>query len=243
MKNLLSLLVVSILSIVPASALAEESSDPNGPYYAFYHMQVAIPGAVVAAMDAFWESDCGKQYPADVALLQESFNGASSSTHFIINTFKTSEDQAKAGEIMRGCPTALAFLQALNVAGTVQTSQYMGAAPIDANDWSQDNVFSKYDIIVEPQNQQRYAAAYAKMMAKIGRDVELRSYGLGVIAFGRDSFTHWVWTGASSIPELNTISQRVNSHPAFEEFNQDVGRMRDLVNTSQNIVIKAYARQ
>ena len=242
MKTLLSLLLASILSIASFATVAEESRD-NGPYYAFYHMQVANPAAVVAAMDAFWESDCGKQYPADVALLQESFNGASTSTHFIINTFQTSADQAKAGEVMRSCPAAGEFLQALNAAGTVQTSQYMGAAPIDANDWTQDTVFSKFDIIVEPQNQQRYAAAYAKMMAKISRDVELRSYGLGAIAYGRDSFTHWVWTGARSIPELNAIGERVNTHPAFQEFNQDVGRMRDLVNTSQNIVIKGYARQ
>ena len=29
----------------------------------------------------------------------------------------------------------------------------MGPAAIDENDWTQDSVFAKYDIIVEPQNQ------------------------------------------------------------------------------------------
>ena len=53
-----------------ASAVANEHKD-NGPYYAFYHLQVANPAALVESMDRFWASDCGKQYPADVALSQE----------------------------------------------------------------------------------------------------------------------------------------------------------------------------
>ena len=111
------------------------------------------------------------------------------------------------------------------------------------SDWTEDIVFSKVDIVVEPQNQERYADAYAKMMKKISRDVEMRSYGLGRVGFGRDRFTHWVWTGARSIPELNAITQRLTSHPVFMEFNQDVGRMRDVMNTSQNVIIKSYPRQ
>ena len=38
-----------------------------GPYYAFYHFAAPDPAAVVAAMDKFWASDCGKKYPADPA--------------------------------------------------------------------------------------------------------------------------------------------------------------------------------
>ena len=45
----------------------------------------------------------------------------------------------------------------------------MGPAAIDENDWTQDSVFAKYDIIVEPQNQAAYAAAYADMMQKFPR--------------------------------------------------------------------------
>jgi hypothetical protein len=73
--------------------------------------------------------------------------------------------------------------------------------------------------------------------------VELRSYGLGGVRFGRDRFTHWVWMGARSIPELNAITRRLTAHPVFMEFNQDVGRMRDVKNTSQNVILKSYARQ
>ena len=235
------LLLALFLGVFGAQALADDHAKA-GPFYAFYHIQSTNPAAVVAAMDKFWDSDCGKQYPADVALSEEVFNGGNTSTHFIINTFQNSEDQAKAAEIMRSCPDALVFLEELYGSGVLAVSQYMGPAAVDENDWTQDLVFSKFDIIVEPQNQAAYAAAYSEMMEKVSDDVDLRSYGLGSIYFGRDKFTHWVWTGGRSIPELSAISEKLLAHPAFADFNRKVGAMRTVVNTTQVQILKGYAR-
>ena len=135
MKLLLSFFAV----LFSFNAYADDHND-SGPFYAFYHLQVANPAALIDSMDRFWASDCGKQYPADVALSQEVFNGSYPSTHFIINTFQNSADQAKAAQLMRSCPAGIEFLTELAQAGTVPTTQYMGAAPIDANDWTQDTV-------------------------------------------------------------------------------------------------------
>ena len=236
------LLLILVLGALGTQALADDHAQA-GPFYAFYHIQSTNPAAVVAAMDKFWDSDCGKQYPADAALSEEVFNGGNTSTHFIINTFQNSEDQAKAAEIMRSCPDALAFLEELYGSGVEAVNQYMGPAAVDENDWTQDSVFSKFDIIVAPQNQAAYAAADSEMMEKVSDDVDLRSYGLGSIYFGRDKFTHWVWTGGRSIPELSSISEKLLAHPAFAEFNQKVGAMRTVVNTTQVQILKGYARQ
>jgi len=237
--KIICLLIISYFIV--GTAIADDHAKA-GPFYAFYHLQTDNPAAVVAAMDKFWASDCGKKYPADVALSQEMFNGRNTSTHFIINTFQNSEDQAAAAEIMRSCPSALSFLaEFYNDAQA--TSQYMGPAAIDENDWTQDSVFAKYDIIVEPQNQAAYAAAYADMMQKVSKDAEVRSYGLGSIHYGRDKFTHWVWVGARSIPELSSINEKVQAHSAFAEFNAKVGGMRTIVNTTQVQILKGYERQ
>ena len=236
------LLLALFLGVFGTQALTDDHAQA-GPFYAFYHIQSTNPSAVVAAMDKFWDSDCGKQYPADAALSEEVFNGGNTSTHFIINTFQNSEDQAKAAEIMRSCPDALVFLEELYGSGVLAVSQYMGPAAVDENDWTQDSVFSKFDIIVEPQNQAAYAAAYSEMMEKVSDDVDLRSYGLGSIYFGRDKFTHWVWTGGRSIPELSAISEKLLAHPAFADFNRKVGAMRTVVNTTQVQILKGYARQ
>ena len=81
----------------------------------------------------------------------------------------------------------------------------MGFAPIDENDRGQDSTFSKFDIVVQLQD----PAAYDKMKSKVTEDTDVKSYGLGVVGFGRDKFTHWVWTGASLIREFDAISQGI----------------------------------
>lgn len=241
MKNLKLIGLFLVSSLFVGTTIADDHAEA-GPFYAFYHLQTANPAAVVAAMDKFWASDCGKKYPADVALSEEVFNGGNASTHFIINTFQNAEDQASAAEIMRSCPSALTFLSEF-YNDAQATSQYMGPAAIDENDWTQDSVFAKYDIIVEPQNQAAYAAAYADMMQKVSKEAEVRSYGLGSIHYGRDKFTHWVWVGARSIPELSSINEKVQAHSAFAEFNAKVGGMRTIVNTTQVQILKGYERQ
>ena len=128
------LLLVLVLSVFGAKALADDHAKA-GPFYAFYHLQSTNPAALIAAMDKFWASDCGKQYPADVGFSEEVFNGGNTSTHFIINTFQNSDDQAKAAEIMRSCPAALTFLEELYASGTQAINQYMGPAAVDENDW------------------------------------------------------------------------------------------------------------
>ena len=238
-----TLKIFSFLSLLffPFTGWADDHSS-TGPYYAFYHFSTPEPGKVVAALDKFWGSDCGKQYPADIGLSQEIFNGSYQSTHFVINTFQSAADQETAAEILRSCPTALEFQREMSEAGVVGVSQYLGFAPIDQNDWGKDTTFSKFDIVVEPQDQAAYAAAYGKMMSRVAEDRDVKSYGLGVVGFGRDKFTHWVWTGASSITELDAITQGISNHPAFAEFNQTVGEMRTVVNTTQLQMLKSYPR-
>ena len=236
----MKVILLLIAAVFSGTAVADDHTD-GGPFYAFYHLQVTNPAGVVGAMDKFWASDCGKQYPADVALSQEVFNGGYESTHFIINTFQSIEEQTKAAEIMRSCPDSQVFLQELS-ANAQPIMEYMGPAPVDENDWGQDSAFSKFDIIVEPQDQAAYAAAYLKMMKAVEQDISLRSYGIGAVFFGRDKFTHWVWTGGRTQAELGAISQQLLSHPAYAAFNEEVGGMRKVVNTTQVQMLKAYPR-
>ncbi|MBT5796271.1 MAG: hypothetical protein HOI09_02685, partial [Porticoccaceae bacterium] len=44
--------------------------------HAFYFLNVTNPAVVVGAMDKFAASDCGKQLPADVGLMNERINGS-----------------------------------------------------------------------------------------------------------------------------------------------------------------------
>ena len=94
MQNLkiIGLLIVSSLFV--GTAIADDHAEA-GPFYAFYHLQTANPAAVVAAMDKFWASDCGKKYPADVALSEEVFNGGNAST-CLLYTSPSPRDRQKS---------------------------------------------------------------------------------------------------------------------------------------------------
>jgi hypothetical protein len=130
----------------------------------------------------------------------------------------------------------------MTAAGVVPVTQYMGMAPIDANDWGQDSVFTKYDINVQPQDQGSYAAAFGKMTDALSEDTDIRSYGLGGIGYGRDRFTNWVWFGARSVTEMDHINAQIAAHPATAEFNKTAGSMRTVVNTSLVQTLKIYPR-
>ena len=63
-------MIYSVLILFSPSVFGDDH-EMAGPFYAFYHFAAPDPSAVVAAMDKFWASDCGKQYPADAGLNQE----------------------------------------------------------------------------------------------------------------------------------------------------------------------------
>jgi hypothetical protein len=42
---------------------------------------------------------------------------------------------------------------------------------------------------------------------------------------------------------VNAISEQLLAHPAFAKFNEEVGGMRTVVNTSQIQILKGYAKQ
>ena len=68
----MKLLVMFIAAALSIPALSDNHS-PENPYLGFYYFSAPNAEAVVTAMDTFYESDCGKQYPADVALAEQVF--------------------------------------------------------------------------------------------------------------------------------------------------------------------------
>ena len=75
------------------------------------------------------------------------------------------------------------------------------------------SVSAKFDMIIEPQNQRAYAAAYAKIMSAAAQDVGLRSRGNDLVGFGEAVFTNWVYLGAETLTKLDQIQQALLTHP------------------------------
>lgn len=236
-------LFVTLLTALSSTLALADYHRSNSKYYGFYHSVAPDPAAVVAETDKFSELDCGKTYSADVGLAEEVFNGAYQSTHFSINTYQNAADQQRVAEIFRRCPSAIELLADLNAVGVIPTREYLGFAPTEEGDWNQDLVSAKFDMIIEPQNQRAYAAAYAKIMSAAAQDVGLRSRGNDLVGFGEAVFTNWVYLGAETLTKLDQIQQALLTHPPYATFAKETAGMRVNVNTTQPQFLEAYPRQ
>ena len=228
--------------LAPIMGMADNHGSTQS-YLGFYYFSAPDPSAVVQAVDKFYASDCGKQYPADVALAEQIFNGSDPSTHFFLNTYRDAAAQQEAAEIFRSCPAARAFLAELGESGVVFTMEHLSFALVAEGDSTQDMAFAKFDVKMDPQHQQAYAMAFAKMMKTAAQDVALRSYGNNLAGFGNDRFTNSVYIGAATLTQLAEIQQALFAHPAYAEFSKETSGIRENVNTTQVLFIKSYPRQ
>jgi hypothetical protein len=240
--HMIKLITLLVALVAPLTGLADDHTPPQ-QYLGFYYFSAPDPSAVVDAVDRFYASDCGKQYPADVALAEQVFNGSDPSTHFFLNTYRDAAAQQKAAEILRSCPAAIAFLGELAASGVVFTMEHLSFPLVAEGDSTEDFAFAKFDIKVEPQHQQTYAMAFTKMMASAAQDVALRSYGNNLAGFGNDKFTNSVSVGAATLTQLAQIQQALFAHPAYAAFSKETSDIRENVNTTQVLFIKSYPRQ
>ena len=238
-KTLLSGIAVALMFVIPQGFAEEQDDGPE--MLGFYHFYAPDPAAVVAAMDKFWASDCGKEYPAEVALSAEVFNGGYPSSHFVLNTFPNAAAQEKAASILMGCPDGRTFLKDLQAAGVKPTTQYLGFHAAEGGNWREDTAFAKFDIVVEGQNQGLYVAAWKKMMAGVLEDIDVSSYGIGAVVFGNDKFSHWVYVSAKNSTELAATQQALLTHPDFQTFLKEAGGLRTNVNTTLVQILKGYS--
>ena len=235
--------LVFLTSILLSATSFSDNHSSENQYLGFYYFSAPDADAVVAAMDKFYASDCGKRYPANVALAEQVFNGGYESTHFFLNNYANAEAQQEAAEIFRSCPAALEFSSALESAGVKSTMEHLSFPLIAEGDSSRDFAFAKFDVRVEPQNQTAYAVALSKMMTRASKDIALRSYGNNLVIFGNDKFTNSVYIGAESTTQLEEIQQALFAHPAYAEFSTETADIRESVNTTQVIFLKNYSMQ
>ena len=211
--------------------------------HVFYHMNVMNPAGVISALDKFHASDCGKKFPGDLGLMSETLNGASESTHFIIASYMTREDFQNAGALTQSCPEAATMLGSLmNSASPVSD---LAIVPIiEANDWTVDGAFTKYDMRMNLENEEEYAEAWSELMeSNVESGSVTSSYGLNRVLYGNDEFTHFVYIGASDFVTLTDGATELTSSKAFEKFSRKVKGMREVLNTSLIIPVKAWPRR
>ena len=237
MKKFLILIIV--LSANTIFSDDHGNSNRNGhEMHTFVHLNVTDPAAVVAAMDKFMSSDCGKNFPADIGLMAEMINGSSPSTHFVIASYPKLENYDEGLALVASCPEAPQLLRELAATGS-RPIKNMGFVPVfEVNNWTMDTAFIKYDLKLNLSNEASYAESWANLMSS-NSAFEKRSYGLNRVVFGNDAASHFVYMGGGSVTEL---LDNVGSYSESDltRFTRRAEGIREVVNTSLIIPVKAW---
>ena len=206
--------------------------------HTFVHLNVTNPAAVVAAIDKFASSDCGKKFPGDIGLMSEMINGSSASSHFVIASYPKLEDYDEGLALVATCAEAPQLLRDIAATGT-QPIKNLGFVPVlEMNNWTQDSAFIKYDLKLNLSDEVSYAEAWSNLMAS-NPAFEKRSYGLNRVVFGNDDATHFVYLGGGNVAELmNSVSSY--SQNELARFTRREEGIREIVNTSLIIPVKAW---
>jgi hypothetical protein len=231
----------TILSIFFLLAANNVLAQGKHALHAFYFFNVSNPAGVVAAMDKFQASACGRRMPADIGLMAETINGSAQSTHFIIASFEEMADFAAMGPLMQSCAEAATLAQDMRAVAT-PVSEYAIIPAIEVGDWTEDSVFMKYDMKVSDEG--AYASAWTALMdASVENGTITNSYGLNRVFLGNSEASHFVYIGASDFEALTAQEATINSSSDFSRYLRKVGGVREILNTSLITPVKSWPRQ
>ena len=231
-KILLSLLLSSGLIFADGHGMEKDT------YYAFFGITANNPPAVVAAMDKFNSSDCGKASPSTVALMGEAFNGDEPSTHTFVVTYEGAQEIDETLAIINACPEYAEFLTEM-AAVSVPTEQILNKVVYEGGDWTEERAFAVFEMNV--RNEASYLEAYKKFTdASIASGQLTGAFGLQRSIASTD-YTHFAFIAESNMADLMATMDTLNvDNPDFAEFQNSVRRNRSIVRRGIVVPIKAW---
>tara|TARA_B100000575_G_scaffold281102_1_gene271376 strand:+ start:508 stop:1245 length:738 start_codon:yes stop_codon:yes gene_type:complete len=242
MENIMKQIIAGIFLFLSVPfVLAGHHEGESKPVYQFFHFSTLDEAAVVKAFDDFFVSDCGKEFPGNIAIAREFYNGSDTSTHFMIAGFKSHKDRV-AGE-MTSCPPFGKWVADMNAAGALPwKSERLVQAVKEVKDWSQDTAFLKYDFNVAPQDVEQFVGIWDELMASLTEEgLVTNSYGLEEVLAGTKDFTHFAYVGHTDRALLAEQSAKVTSSEAYKEYLAKAADLRTSTNTTMVYIVKSWA--
>tara|TARA_B100001248_G_C27343632_1_gene437594 strand:+ start:290 stop:970 length:681 start_codon:yes stop_codon:yes gene_type:complete len=218
--------------------LALSFNFSSAQFSAFFSFQTDSPESVVAVMDNMMSSEVGKKIPARVSLFGISFAGYEKATHMVSFDFPNAN---ALQSFMMGTASTPEFLyfQSLGNKITKPINSILGTPVIMNGDYTKDNVFLFYYIMVD--NPALYAKEWSSFTKAYNKNGKIPgSYGLGANISGRDDSSHLVWVGAKDMVSLIDANKEMLSSKAFGEFNEKVKNIRKVSKTMMIFRIKSY---
>ena len=201
-------------------ALAEETSVPE--FATIFQLSTKDQSSVAAAFTKFAQSDCRKNLPTAIRIMNENYNGTDETTHSVIWNFADAAGMATTFAGLRECR---AWADTFNtVSKNVEwQSQQLLRTLAAGGDYTKDNAYIAWQTNVS--DEAAYVKAYKKLMAAQTKNGLVNgAWGLWRVQGGATSdVTHIAYAGASSIEELLATG---NPSKAFLTFQKEVAGIR-----------------
>ena len=229
-KLLLSLMLISPLTFADG-------------YIASYSIQVSDVQKFAGSFDKLMKSSWGTSFPGVVTLGHYAFNGYDDASHAVIISYDSEEDMAKGTESFY-TPEFGAFLASVaDVTEPVEQALNRKLASGGNGDANMNNVYTIYRMQVKDPGD--YAKAWSELIdAQVAAGNIEGDYGLRAhIAGSANFYTHYAFTGSSSIQTAIEGNRDLLSSKSFEKFSKKIADNRRIMQSSMVVVLARYNYQ
>jgi hypothetical protein len=212
-------------------ALAEETSVPE--FATIFQLSTKDQSSVAAAFTKFAQSDCRKNLPTAIRVMNENYNGADETTHSVIWNFADAADMSSTFGALRECRAWADTFNTLSKSVEWQSQQLVRTLAT-GGDYTKDTVYTVWQTNVS--DEAAYVKAYKKLMAAQTKNGLVNgAWGLWRVQGGATSeVTHIAFAGAAN---LETLLATSNPSKAFLTFQREVAGIRSVHTMNINIVL------
>lgn len=224
--------VASALAVALGSTAAV--ADPVETYIG---LDAAAPSAVVSALDTLFASDAGKG--SKVYLVRSIFDGEDPVTHFLVSEYGSFADYDKmTASRVRSSGWGDAMAAVNRHAEPIRSGIGIIRADYGSGWPDRDNFIMVFSLRVTDAN------TYAKALDKLANsDVGKQAPGITRLLENRSAGaapSHYVVMSAPTFAALNEHLDAMFASDAYEDFNDDVSDIRDIVGTSSYRKVKVW---
>ncbi len=228
MKKLL-LCVLAFTGLNANVAMAEETSVPE--FATIFQLSTTDQSSVAAAFTKFAQSDCRKNLPTAIRIMNEIYNGAEETTHSVIWNFADAAGMSSTFGALRECRAWADTFNTLSNNVEWQSQQLLRTLAT-GGDYTKDTAYIVWQTNVS--DEAAYVKAYKKLMAAQTKNGLVNgAWGLWRVQGGATSDVHNSFRGAAN---LETCLQRAILQ-AFLTFQREVAGIRSVHTMNINIVL------
>jgi hypothetical protein len=227
-------IILGILAWVGLCSNFATAAEPSVPEFAtIFQFSSTQQANVVASFSKFAQSDCRKNLPTAIRIMNETYNGTEDITHSVIWNFVDAKDMTTTFRGLRECRAWADNWDVLSKA-VEWKSQQLVRTLVTGGDYTKDSAYIVWQLNVS--DEAAYVKAYKSLMdSQTSNGLVNGAYGLWRVQGGANSdVTHIAFAGSA---DLEALLATANPSQAFLKFQKKVAGIRSVHRQNINSVL------